>query len=313
MMDTVRQIDWENYGFHRLQADSAHLFRRYLSQMEPGYASTMSFASLMAWRRAVPVYYMEAEGFLQAAACDTCHGRIGWLPIMGDYRSAEMGSALAWQLEKTRQFGIRYVVTDVSGQMLPYYKKALPVAFWTQYDDGDSDYVYALEDFKRALDTQDTRYNYNYFVRKFEPVTEVLKPRHLESCRALISQSWCCLHCCDECGYGCQKDTAACIISEIEQSGATGIAVFSMGQMVGYCIVSQENGQIIFLFKKTKRGVRGINEFIHRECIDRFAGSADKVNYTEDMNIEGLRYYKQRLCQYELIPRYTLMEKKKEA
>lgn len=312
-MDTVRRIDWEKYGFRRLQADSFGLFRRYLAQMEPGYASTMSFASMMAWRQAVPVYYIETEEFLQAAAYDTCHERISWLPLIGDYNNDKMGSALAWQLERTRQFGIRYLVTDVSRQMLPYYEEKLPIAFLTKHDGGDSDYVYTLEDFKKALDTQKTRYNYHYFVRKYEPVTEVLKPCHLEACKALIRQSWCCFHSCEECGYGCQKDTAECIISEIEQSGATGIVVFSKGQMVGYCIVSQENGQIIFLFKKTKYGVRGINEFLHKECVDRFAGNAGMVNYTEDMNIEGLRLYKQRLCRYELFPRYTLMEKGKEA
>lgn len=311
-MNIVQQIDWEKYGFHRLQAGSAGLFRRYLVQMESGYASTMSFASMMAWRQAVPIYYMEAEGFLQAIAYDTYHERLSWLPLIGDYGNGKIRSALAWQLEKTRQFGIRYLVTDVSRQMLPYYKEALPIAFLAEYDAGDSDYVYALEDFKKALDTQETRYNYYYFIRKFEPVTEVLKPRHLEICKEFISQSWCYCHSCEECGYGCQKDTAECILSEIEQSGAKGIAVFSKGQMTGYCIVSQENGQIIFLFKKTKHGVRGMNEFLHRECIERFAGNADRVNYTEDMNIEGLRTYKQRLCQYELFPRYTLMEKRKE-
>lgn len=302
----------EKCGFHKLGIESSELFSKYLAKMEPGYASTMSFASMLAWRKTVLIYYMEAEGYLQAVACDTCHRRVGWLPLIGDYENVELGSALSWQIDMTRKAGCRYLATDVSRHMIHYYNESLPVKFLVKCDAGDSDYIYRLDDFVSMLNSQEVRYNYNYFIRKFEPVVEELKPRHLERCTEFIAESWCCAHSCEECAYGCQKDTAACIISEIEQSGANGIAVFSKGKMVGYCIVSQENQQLIFLFKKTKHGVRGINEFLHKECIERFVGSADIVNYTEDMNIEGLRAYKQRLCKYELFPRYTLTGKTEE-
>jgi hypothetical protein len=96
------------------------------------------------------------------------------------------------------------------------------------------------------------------------------------------------------------------IITNLKEAGAKGIVVYVGEEIYGYTIVSMERDQLIFHFKKGIHKVRGLSEYMHRSCYELFGESAKIINYTEDMNLEGLRVYKQRLAQYELQPKYEL-------
>ena len=66
----------------------------------------------------------------------------------------------------------------------------------------------------------------------------------------------------------------------------------------------------VYLSKRTDNRIKGINEYLLRECFTRFLSGAEEINYTEDMGNEGLRAYKSKLAPYRLSPRITLREER---
>ena len=60
------------------------------------------------------------------------------------------------------------------------------------------------------------------------------------------------------------------------------------------------------MFKHTDNHLKGINEYLLRECFTRFLSGAEEINYTADIGDEGLRAYKSKLAPYTLSPSMTL-------
>ena len=74
--------------------------------------------------------------------------------------------------------------------------------------------------------------------------------------------------------------------------------------MAGLCIVSCRNGLGVYQYKNAVNRMKGINEYLLRESFERYLQSADTINYTEDMGVENLRYYKEHMA-----PAHTLLSK----
>jgi hypothetical protein len=122
-----------------------------------------------------------------------------------------------------------------------------------------------------------------------------------------LKKHWCSTHNCDFCQYGCLLDSAANLIGVTQDAGAEGITVYVDHIIVGYIIVTMERDQLVFHLKKSIHGIRGLSEYMHRNCYELFGRESKTINYTEDMDIEGLRSYKQRLAmKYELSHKYEL-------
>ena len=171
-----------------------------------------------------------------------------------------------------------------------------------------SDYLYHAQDFFLAMKSKEAEYNYRYFIRKYQPVTKSITPNHLDECLSFLEEIWCEKHQCHDCCYGCIKGTIKAVIPYLKELDAQGIVVYSEGKMIAYGIVTCYNRLGFFEFKETRRGFRGVNEYLHRECFERFLQDVQMINYSEDMDVEGLRNYKSRLAPYTLFPKYELQK-----
>lgn len=293
-------------GFQKLAPEAGPVFRKYYGQMKGNWASFTSFVSMIGWNHSDRVYYRVIGPYLVCVAWEFTGQRLVLLPFFGDYVQEEIDRTFreAEKLFETLQAPL--VMTDMREWMIPWYL-AVPDTKWEVINDRDfSDYIYRKEDFLAAMDTQKTRYNYRYFLRKYDPETVLLTPESEADCMKVLEEVWCSAHPCEECDCGCQKKTLANVLSSLEETGAKGILVRAQGENAAYCIVMAEHGVGTFHFMKVKRGLRGLNEYIHRECCERFLQDVDLINYTEDMGVEGLRKHKNRLAPYTLEPNCEL-------
>lgn len=298
-------------GFQRLTQDERQLFYQYYDEMNAYWPSSLCFTEMVGWQHNFTIYYQEMDGFMVCAAWSCDRERWVLLPFFGHYTQDKVNKVFGKLDAMMMKKKIPLVVMDAAEWMKEYYEAIPGVTFEVIYDRGLSDYLYRAENFNLALQNEKNRYNYNYFVRRNHPVTVPITAGHLSECLKLVEENWCGFHKCEDCVYGCMKKTMQNTIPYLEKLDAHGILVYVENKPIAYCVVSCIGEMGTFHFKKTPRKFQGINEFLHRECMERFLQNAKVINYAEDMNLEGLRNYKSRLSEYTLAPRYELRKREK--
>ena len=299
-------IQFEQYGFSRLTSEVFPLFKEYYNKMNRPLPASLHFTSMNAWNHTVITYYKPIGAHLVCFQWDAPEKRWVLIPFLGVYEQENINAVMKEVLLLYEQWQIPFVLTDVAEWMRPFYE-AVPFLQWEVTNDRDlSDYIYTAEDFCTSLNEQKVRYDYRYFIRKYHPVLEIMRPEHDVECAKLIRENWCTEHACEECTYGCAMVTEQNAVTCVHKTEANGIVVRIDGKVVAFCIVTVCCGQGVFQFKKTQRGFRGINEYLHKECYDSFLTGVSIINYTEDMGQEGLRKYKCKLAPYTLAPRYEM-------
>ena len=78
------------------------------------------------------------------------------------------------------------------------------------------------------------------------------------------------------------------LVGAYEALDLAGIMVETGGEAVGFGIVCFRKNTVYFISKKVKRGVKGLNESLNVELMNRFGGGSKYVNYSEDMGNAGL-------------------------
>jgi hypothetical protein len=293
-------------GFQNLSTADKTLFASYYNIMNDHWASSISFASMIAWNKSIRIYHRVIGEYLCCLAQDTTCERWVILPLLGYYENDQLDEAVKELQIIMDQLTVPLIITDVSEWMLPYYLNLKCIKLKASYDLGLSDYIYTTEEFKQGLNRPHSRYNYNYFVRKNNPELVVMDHENSDLYLHFLTQAWCSDHECDYCQYGCLLDSAQSIIQAFEEVDAKGITVFVNNEMIGYTIVTQERDELIFHFKESIHKFRGLSEYMHRQCYQLFGEQVKIINYTEDLNLLGLRKYKQNLANFKLQHKYEL-------
>lgn len=200
-------------------------------------------------------------------------------------------------------FDAQLIIMDVVPWMLPYYE-ASGIQFEIEDNRDYMDYTFTPEQFLAGMDMQDDRYRYNYFKRRFAYETEEITPFHREEIREFMEREWCGEKTCEECHCGCLLRVIDNLVPVFDKIRINGILVRVEGKMAGLCIVSCRNGLGVYQYKNAVNRIKGINEYLLRESFERYLQSADTINYTEDMGVENLRYYKEHMA-----PAHTLLSK----
>jgi len=234
------------------------------------------------------------------------------LPPIGEYGEKNFDDTIETMIELACELSIELIISDISEWMLPYFNMLEDLGYTYNHEEGLSDYIYQKADFVDVLKEQKIRYAYNHFVSKQEPeIIEVCQADQDEIIE-FTKDNWCGNEPCSFCTYGCTADAIYEIVSVLDKIEANGIKVYSNKMLIGIAIVSIEKDQLFFQFKFVLHGIRGINEFIHKECVERFGSTISIINYTEDMDKPGLRSFKQRLAPYTLAHKYELTKLKVE-
>lgn len=300
-MDTI-----ETHGFRYLSVADKALFSSYYDKMNDNWASSISFASMIAWNKSIKIYHSIIGDYLCCLAQDSTCDRWVLLPLLGHYENHKVEQCLKELHFIMKRIKEPIIFTDVSEWMLPYYMNLQFIKFKSTYDLGLSDYIYKTEDFEQALNRQNSRYDYNYFVRKNNPQLVLMGNDNIIFHVEFLSKAWCSSHECIYCQYGCLLDSSKSILEVFQEVGAKGITVYVNNEIVGFTIVTKEKDQLIFQFKESRHKYRGLSNYMHRQCYELFGAHVKLINYTEDMNFDGLRKYKRSLASYELHHKYEL-------
>ena len=230
------------------------------------------------------------------------------LPFIGRYSQGGFENAFRVFQSDMESLGVPLKVMFLSEWMLPFYQITGGISWELEKPRELMEYIYQKADFVKSMDSSDSRYRYRYFVRKFSPETVVLTPDCREECLDCIKSVWCPYQKCSDC-YACPLDAVSNVIGALDDLRSDGILVRVDGKPVGFCVVSCRNGLGLYMFKHADNHMKGINEYLLRECFTRFLSEADEINYTADIGDEGLRAYKSRLAAYTLSPCVTLYQK----
>ena len=279
-------------------------YEKRIKKMDGILPSTLCFESILAWSKVCQPFYQIEADYLCISVYDR-NKKYMYMPI-GSYSAESLESLIDILYNDTPSRTNPLYFCDVAEQQLVYFKQLKKYHISIQCDRGYSDYIYTMDDFEKSLNKTDSRYNERYFIRHYNPEIRIMSCTDGESCNTIIEKAFCCFHECSECTNGCLKDTIDVLLKEWNNLNITGIIVSSNGEDIGYAAGTMLNDVFVFLFKKNCRKYRGLSEYLHRMLFERLRGSTQFINYTEDMNLDGLRKYKQCLAPYLLKPKYKL-------
>ncbi len=297
-------------GYRKVKPDDQVLFDLYYDKMNQPWSAATSFLNAVVWEESLPVYFKEYEGVIIGICYIAEEKKLVGIPFIGHYTDASVARSFAVLKKDLQALHAPVVIMDVTKWMLPYYESIEGEAFDVEDRRDYMEYIYQTESFEAGMNKQDDRYRYHYFMRKFNYETEEITKDHREEIFEFMEQIWCGNRDCKECDFGCLLDGTDRVLSVYDRIRADGILVRVDGKMVGFCIVTKRMGQGVYQFKHALKQYKGINEYLLRECYERFLKDVDFINYTEDCGIESLRRYKMNLAEeYSLSSRLTLVEK----
>ncbi|MBQ7544873.1 MAG: hypothetical protein IJT02_08020, partial [Synergistaceae bacterium] len=292
-------------GYRPVTAEDYNTFAPYYDEMNEAWSSALSFVCILAWSDAVPAFYKVTGRLITCLQYDGTVQKWTAIPFIGHYSDESFGEAFSVLRSDMRALGLPMLIVDASEWMLPFYQGVSGVFWNVERPRKWMDYIYRREDFVKSMESSDFRYRYRYFLRHFSPETVPLGPEHREECMNLMREAWCSSHECSEC-FACPLKAVGRVAGAMGTIGAEGLLVRVNGKAAGFCVVSMRNGVAVYEFKHANNRMKGINEYMLKECFTRFLSGVEEINFTEDIGNEGLRAYKCRLAPYTLAARITL-------
>ena len=170
------------HGYQELRVEDQSLFDPYYDSMNEHWSANTSFLNLIGWRDSYPTYFKIAEGLLINITYLNTEGYPVAVPFVGNYTEEKIKKAMQILKEDFAGFDAQLIIMDVVPWMLPYYE-ASGIQFEIEDNRDYMDYTFTPEQFLAGMDTQDDRYRYNYFKRRFAYETEEITPFHREEIR----------------------------------------------------------------------------------------------------------------------------------
>ena len=292
--------------FEKVTAECGAAYRELAGKMEGILPSTLCFESLLAWEKACHVSYQIVEDYFCVLVQDTIKKKQYLYMPIGQYQIESLERLMDKLFAQQGSFCRSLLFCDVAEEQLEYLKQLKGYRIRMKSSRGYSDYIYSMEDFEKSLSASEARYNRNYFIRKYRPECRSMNSGDGPVCDAVVERSFCQYHDCRECVDGCLKDTIGLLLENYDDSVVKGVMV-QIGELsVGYAVGVLQGDTFVFLFKKNCREYRGLSEYLHWKIAELVRGRAQVINYTEDMNLEGLRKYKEKLAPYQLRPKYKV-------
>lgn len=298
-------------GYKEVSWELQKVFDPYYDKMNGHWCANTSFLNLWSWREPIPTYYRFSEDkeFIYILFFQRETGRPISSPCLGYYTKDKLKKVVADIKSDFDYFGYQLRFCDITPWMLPYYTEA-GIDFTVEDLREIQDYVFTPEEFRAGLDMPDDRYRYRYFKRKYNYETLEIDPSLTNECIEFMENHWCSSKSCEECTYGCLKKVIENVVSRFDILRGYGILVRVDGEAAGLCIVTNRNGLGVYQYKNAINKIKGLNEYLLTESFERYMNDVDMINYTEDMGMESLRYYKQHMApSYSLLSKYNLIEK----
>lgn len=290
----------------KLTADRRSEYESRAEKMEGILPSSLCFESIIAWGVTDQAFYQIVEHYFCVRIVNEVSGKQYLYMPIGAYGEESL-DRLMEQLFRQKEENVKYLLfCDVALEQLEYFKKLRRYRINIKTNGGYADYIYSVEDFKKSLQSPDSRYNRKYLIRNYSPTCRPITGDDISPCIDVVERAYCRYHDCQSCENGCLKKTIQTLLENDQDLNIKGILVTVGETYVGYAVGVVQRETFVFLFKKNCREYRGLNEYLHWKMAELFCTDVKYINYTEDMNLEGLRRYKERLAPFQLRPKYKV-------
>ncbi|MCL2047089.1 MAG: phosphatidylglycerol lysyltransferase domain-containing protein [Defluviitaleaceae bacterium] len=263
------------------------------------YISDLCFSSVLAWSESLRTRCVFVGDF----CCISVEFAGKW------YQYAPLGSLEAYEsfLEKMYpQEEIELIM--VSEQLLAVLRGLKNYRVEYSYDAAYSDYLYENASFLNFLDNADNRYDYNHFVRNHAPDFRLINELNKADCVEVMDKYWCAGRDCGGCHFGCERKALQNALAYFTPLGLCGALVYAKNEPIAFCIATHLSPEVIaYSFLKAARGIRGLQMYLLASFACEAHREAARVNFSEDMGIEGLRSFKRRLAGFVLVCKYNVV------
>lgn len=294
-------------GFKKLTIETKEEYNKYLYETDGFIPSSYYFCEALVWDFAFTKYYRVVEGYFCILVHIKALDKLAFIPPTGKYNKESFQRVvklLYCEMKKRNEALIFYEVTELMKKRINQISDLKKDIFYSR---PSSEYLYKREEFLNTFQKQSVRYAYNHFIRNHEIKVHTINEDNVYNIYH-ITKFYCENKNCKDCRMGCEVTVTENIIKHYKELDLKGFLLEVDGEMAAFAIYEKLNHDICFHFKKHKLGIRGINEYIHKLMLDYYDNDneIEWINYTDDMNITGLRKYKSSLCNYILRDIYEI-------
>ena len=201
--------------------------------------------------------------------------------------------------------GFPAVFEYVPEEWLPLYRRTgLPMAVTSERD--WSDYVYQVADFvdleggENKSKRRELKQAAAHGAVEFRPLTADCFDDMLK-----VFERWCEWHDCDHCYFGCEQKAFARLREIWDERRYYGGLVYLNGVPEAFALGETLGGCACYSFQKNVENLRGLTYYLSYHCA-MLPGHPPRLNWCEDMGLEGLRVNKLRYRPSAIVSKYTV-------
>ena len=120
-----------------------------------------------------------------------------------------------------------------------------------------------------------------------------------------VFERWCDWHSCEHCFFGCEQDAFARLREIWDDERYYGGIVFMNHSPVAFALGETLGHRACYSFQKNTENLRGLTYFLSYHCA-MLPSHPPRLNWCEDMGLEGLRINKLRYRPSEIVSKFTV-------
>lgn len=298
MSDIIGQIT-ARYGFQPFSLGDAGLFEQYGTDTD---FFDLSFTNFWTWGSHFH-YVRKVLGGALVVFYEGVGGQIACILLPG--QSRDLRQSLKEACEIFQELGHPAVFEYVPEEWLPLYREAgVPLLISSHRD--WSDYIYEMSEFTALKGNQNKAKRRE--LSSFEALGKAeFIPLERENFHMALEvfDRWCGEYDCGGCVFGCERSAFA-RIAEIWNGQYYGGFACLDGVPEAFAIAETLGGCACYSFQKNARRLPGLTYFLHYHCA-LLPGHPARMNWCEDMGLEGLRQNKLKYHPCELQSKYQIV------
>jgi hypothetical protein len=287
-------------SFKPLTLEAKSVYDYHVWPMDMHLPGNIFFQDLYAWNFTTKNIYKLFGQYMFIIAKDVWYEEYVARPLLGPMGEGSFPFVIDHVYDEFKQAGVPCVFADVSYDMLPAYAFLEGYTADVSYDLDRSEYIYAKEDFLQSVCKTSSREAINHFRRKYNPSIRTISALDSNVLLRFTEEFFCTQHPCEGCSYGCDIAVLHRLMSGFNELGLSGVAIESNGKLMAFTIACIQKNTLFCIYQKVQRGIRGLNEMTREVLTGFYNGDYSRVNYSDDMGIEGLRLYKSRMGSHRL-------------
>lgn len=297
-MNELRGKLLQRYGFRQFRSSD----RMLLDPYEQGSVFfDLSFTNFWAWEKTFHyVYRIVGDTFVVAY---TGLDQTAYCTLLPGERR-DLMDAVIFVRDIFQQENLPFAFEYIPEQWLELYRATgLPMEVSSDRD--WSDYIYLMSEFMdiKGAGNKSKRRALTLFSKQGDADFQPLSLDNFDTA-VEVFRRWCVWHDCRDCVFGCER-RAFERLKEIWDKRYYGGVVCLDGEPVAFALAETLGDCACYSFQKNAGHIPGLTYFLHYHCA-QLPGHPPRMNWCEDMGLEGLRANKLHFHPCAIVEKYTI-------